>query len=173
MCLLYSGPFFHRRGQLKLRYTTLTLVYPVTHTQGFGQLISAIGGIDARPRDVSKAIKEGYSVGICPGASAALSTPPPVLHTPVHHRSHPTIQSNPNPAGGIAEMFWGFPKEGCLPREEYAFIQSRKGFVRMAMKHGVPIVPVYCFGNTHAMHKARTPWILEALSRCVPAFPGP
>ncbi len=64
-------------------------------------------------------------------------------------------------------MFWGYPKEGCLPREEYAFIQGRKGFVKMAMKHGVPIVPVYCFGNTHAMHKARTPWVLEALSRCV------
>ncbi len=100
---------------------------------GFGQLISSIGGIDARPREVSKAIQEGSSVSICPG--------------------------------GIAEMFWGYPKEGCLPREEYAFLRSRKGFIRMAMKHGVPVVPVYCFGNTHAMHKAKTPWILEALSR--------
>lgn len=67
-------------------------------------------------------------------------------------------------------MFWGYPKEGCLPREEYAFIRSRKGFVRMAMKHGVPIVPVYCFGNTHAMHKAKTPWVLEALSRCALSY---
>lgn len=69
--------------------------------------------------------------------------------------------------GGIAEMFWGYPKEGCLPREEYAFLQSRKGFIRMAMKHNVPVIPVYCFGNTHAMHKAKTPWVLEALSRSV------
>lgn len=43
------------------------------HAQGFGQLISAIGGIDARPRDVSKAIQEGCSVGICPGALRTLA----------------------------------------------------------------------------------------------------
>lgn len=67
--------------------------------------------------------------------------------------------------GGIAEMFWGYPKEGCKPNEEYAFLSTRKGFVRMAMKHGIPLVPVYCFGNTHVMHKARVPWVLEALSR--------
>jgi 2-acylglycerol O-acyltransferase 2 len=96
-------------------------------------LISFAGGIDAKEESVSKAIKDGCSVSICPG--------------------------------GIAEMFWGYPKEGCLPREEYAFLQSRKGFIRMAMKHGVPVVPVYCFGNTHAMHKARMPRALEALSR--------
>lgn len=100
---------------------------------GFGQLIGFAGGVDAGPNEVSKAIKEGCSVSICPG--------------------------------GIAEMFWGYPKEGCLPREEYAFLQSRKGFIRMAMKHNVPVIPVYCFGNTHAMHKAKTPWVLEALSR--------
>lgn len=67
--------------------------------------------------------------------------------------------------GGIAEMYLGYPRAGCLPSEEYALLSSRKGFIRMAMKHGMPIVPVYCFGNTHAMHKAKTPWLLEALSR--------
>jgi len=108
---------------------------PLLPQQGFGQLISFAGGVDAGPKEVSKAIKDGCSVSICPG--------------------------------GIAEMFWGYPKEGCLPREEYAFLRSRKGFIRMAMKHNVPVVPVYCFGNTHAMHKAKSPWILEALSRLV------
>lgn len=62
-------------------------------------------------------------------------------------------------------MYLGYPRAGCLPSEEYALLSSRKGFIRMAMKHGMPIVPVYCFGNTHAMHKAKTPWLLEALSR--------
>ena len=69
--------------------------------------------------------------------------------------------------GGIAEMFWGYPKPGCKPNEEYAFLKSRKGFLRMAMRQGTPVVPVYCFGNSHAMHKAKTPWVLEALSRSV------
>jgi len=120
---------------LGYKHTSHHSLPPPLSPQGFGQLISFAGGVDAGPKEVSKAIKDGCSVSICPG--------------------------------GIAEMFWGYPKEGCLPREEYAFLRSRKGFIRIAMKHNVPVVPVYCFGNTHAMHKAKTPWILEALSRSV------
>ncbi len=36
--------------------------------------------------------------------------------------------------GGINEMFWGVPRAGCLPDEEYALLLERKGFVRLALQ---------------------------------------
>lgn len=44
--------------------------------------------------------------------------------------------------GGIAEMFMGSPKE------ERIMLQTRKGFVRVAVEEGADIVPVFHFGNS-------------------------
>lgn len=44
--------------------------------------------------------------------------------------------------GGIAEMFlWE-------EHREVIKIRDRKGFVRIAVEQGVPLVPVYHFGNS-------------------------
>lgn len=44
--------------------------------------------------------------------------------------------------GGIAEMFlWE-------EHREVIKIKERKGFVRIAVEQGVPLVPVYHFGNS-------------------------
>lgn len=66
--------------------------------------------------------------------------------------------------GGIAEMFEGYPKPGTHPDEEYVILNSRKGFVRMAVKHGVPIIPIYCFGATKMFKRLQLP-ALEYLSK--------
>ena len=66
--------------------------------------------------------------------------------------------------GGIAEMFEGYPKPNTLPHEEYAVI--RKGFLRLALRHNVPIVPVYCFGATKMFHRLHLSW-LERLSNAL------
>lgn len=65
--------------------------------------------------------------------------------------------------GGIAEMFEGYPKPGALSNEEYVILNSRKGFVRMAIKHDVPIIPVYVFGATKMFRRLELP-ALEFLS---------
>ena len=59
-------------------------------------------------------------------------------------------------------MFEGYPKPGTLPDEEYALIH--KGFLRMAIRHGIPVVPIYCFGATKMMRRLEVP-MLEKLSR--------
>lgn len=64
--------------------------------------------------------------------------------------------------GGIAEMFEGYPKPNTKPNEEYAIV--RKGFLRMAIKHGVPVVPVYCFGATKMFRRLQLP-VLERVSK--------
>ena len=66
--------------------------------------------------------------------------------------------------GGIAEMFEGFPKPKTNPNDEYAILESRKGFVRMAIKHGVPLVPVYTYGATKMLNRLQLPAIVERLS---------
>jgi 2-acylglycerol O-acyltransferase 2 len=48
--------------------------------------------------------------------------------------------------GGISEMFTGYPRSGCHPDEEYAIV--RKGFLRMALRHQKPVIPIFCFGST-------------------------
>lgn len=61
-------------------------------------------------------------------------------------------------------MFEGYPKPLTHPDEEYVILNSRKGFVRMAIKHGVPIVPVYCFGSTKMFKRLQLP-ALEYISK--------
>lgn len=64
--------------------------------------------------------------------------------------------------GGIAEMFEGYPKSGTHPDEEYAIV--RKGIFRLAVQHGVPIVPVYCFGSTKLLRRLQLPSLVEKMS---------
>uniref|UniRef100_A0A6V2C002 Acyltransferase n=2 Tax=Ditylum brightwellii TaxID=49249 RepID=A0A6V2C002_9STRA len=66
--------------------------------------------------------------------------------------------------GGIAEMFEGFPKPMTHPDDECAILNSRKGFIRMAVKHNVPVVPIYCFGSTKMFKRLQFSF-LEYLSK--------
>jgi 2-acylglycerol O-acyltransferase 2 len=63
--------------------------------------------------------------------------------------------------GGIAEMF----VPTTHPNEEYALLAQRKGFIRMSIKHNVPIVPIYVFGATKMFHRLSLPSIFERLSK--------
>jgi 2-acylglycerol O-acyltransferase 2 len=66
--------------------------------------------------------------------------------------------------GGIAEMFEGYPKAGSKPNEEYSIV--RKGFLRLCVQRGVPVIPVYVFGATKMFHRLPIP-ALERLSRWI------
>ena len=58
---------------------------------------------------------------------------------------------------GIAGMFHG--------HDEIAHINQRKGIVKIALRTGTPLVPVYCFGHTALWKVLVDPFgILEALS---------
>lgn len=60
--------------------------------------------------------------------------------------------------GGIAELFKSSRKE------ERLYIKNRKGFIKLALREGVDVVPVYLFGNTSCL----TVWknaFLASLSR--------
>uniref|UniRef100_A0A7S2C4T0 Acyltransferase n=1 Tax=Octactis speculum TaxID=3111310 RepID=A0A7S2C4T0_9STRA len=69
--------------------------------------------------------------------------------------------------GGIGEMF--YPRPGCPPDHEYALLRQRKGFIRMALQHGVPLVPVYVFGSNQLLRRLPMPAIVERFSRYIQA----
>ena len=70
--------------------------------------------------------------------------------------------------GGIAEMFWTYPRAGTKPDEEYALVNGRKGFIRLAIKHGVAVVPVFVFGSSKVLKRIDLP-IVETISRWLKA----
>jgi hypothetical protein len=47
--------------------------------------------------------------------------------------------------GGIAELF-----KSCR-EEERLYLANRKGFIKLALREGVDVVPVYLFGNTSVL----------------------
>jgi 2-acylglycerol O-acyltransferase 2 len=63
-------------------------------------------------------------------------------------------------------MFEGYPKEGRQPHEECIILNSRKGFVKMALKHQVPIVPIYTFGSSKLLKRLELP-LLEKISNWI------
>ena len=69
--------------------------------------------------------------------------------------------------GGISEMFEGYPKPMTHPNDECAILQARKGFIRLAVKYGVPVVPVYCFGSTKILKRLQLPSIVEKVSNAL------
>lgn len=69
--------------------------------------------------------------------------------------------------GGIAEMFEGYPKPGSHPNDECIILKSRKGFIRLAIQHGIPVVPVYCFGATKMFKRLQLPMLFELMAKIV------
>jgi len=60
--------------------------------------------------------------------------------------------------GGIAELF------KTSKKEERLYLQKRKGFIKIALREGVDVIPVYLFGNTSVLSVLKT-GILETMSR--------
>lgn len=60
--------------------------------------------------------------------------------------------------GGIAELF-----KTC-EEEERLYLQKRKGFIKIALREGVEVIPVYLFGNTSVLSVLKT-GILQRMSR--------
>lgn len=98
-----------------------------------------------------------------------------LLHTPVlRHFYHATgtraadaksiqrvLKEDGNAAvvvGGIAEMFME------TDDAERIFLRKRAGFVKLAIREGAHIVPVFFFGNTRTMRKLNSP-LLREISR--------
>lgn len=53
--------------------------------------------------------------------------------------------------GGMAELFQ------CSRDEERLYLSKRKGFIKLALREGVEVVPVYFFGNTSALSILKAP----------------
>jgi 1-acyl-sn-glycerol-3-phosphate acyltransferase len=64
--------------------------------------------------------------------------------------------------GGIAEIFEANAKDGC----ECIIMKSRGGICKLALQHGVPIVPGYLFGNSKCLNVWTDRWgVMQWLSR--------
>jgi len=60
--------------------------------------------------------------------------------------------------GGIVELF------SSSPKREAVYLKKRKGFVKLALRTGADIVPVYMFGNTTVL-SVLSVWPLPDISR--------
>ena len=60
--------------------------------------------------------------------------------------------------GGIAELFKSSRKE------ERLYLSQRKGFIKLALRENVDVIPVYLFGNTSVLTVVKT-GLLANLSR--------
>ena len=60
--------------------------------------------------------------------------------------------------GGIAELFM------CSETEEVLYLQDRKGFIKLALREGADVIPLYFIGNTASLSIPKIPF-LETLSR--------
>lgn len=102
--------------------------------------IAWMGGVDASRNAVSSALSE-------PGGSSSRR-----------------LGISP---GGIAEMFETFPKSGYHKNDEAALLKDRNGLFKLAVKHNIPVIPVYCFGATKMFRRVQLPYFLETLSRAL------
>ena len=66
--------------------------------------------------------------------------------------------------GGIGEMFEGYPKPNRNPNEECLLLSNRKGFLKMALLHQLPVVPIYCFGGSKMFRRVQLPAVVERIS---------
>jgi len=61
--------------------------------------------------------------------------------------------------------------------KERVYLKKRKGFLKLALRHGVPVVPVYVFGSSDYYHtsslgyKTRL-WLSKNLGICIPLARG-
>lgn len=61
--------------------------------------------------------------------------------------------------------------------KEIVYLTKRKGFVKLAMRKGVPIVPVYVFGSSDMFYTSKLlfgarHWIMKNLKFCIPLASG-
>jgi len=60
---------------------------------------------------------------------------------------------------------------------EIAYLRRRKGFVKLALRQGVPVVPVYVFGSSDAFRTSAAlfglrRWVVRNLGACLPLTTG-
>ena len=134
----YVGTWGHFRPVV----ATATRLFPLVRT-----FIDWMGGVDASRRAVSRAL-----------------SPPPGGTRRRGGGDGRRLGISP---GGIAEMFETYPKPGYHPNDEAVLLRHRDGVFRLALKHGVPIVPVYCFGATKMFRRVQLPRFVETLSRAL------
>jgi len=116
---------------------TATKLFPLVRT-----LISWMDGVDASRSAVSRALSLSNDAG---GAYRRVGISP----------------------GGIAEMFETYPKSGFHRNDEAALLKQRNGIFKLALKHKLPIIPVYCFGATKMLRRVQLPEFMETLSRAL------
>jgi 1-acyl-sn-glycerol-3-phosphate acyltransferase len=116
---------------------------------GWRQGLRLIGCVPADRARLLRALREGCSVGLCPGgisemykftADAASAGAPCSSGGGAKTPRHGSGNDDPDPLFGATAA--------AVSRYEHAVLMERRGFVALAIEAGVDICPVYYFGNS-------------------------
>lgn len=124
---------------------------------------------------IGQLLSYGVLSSICPGQRVAGVVANVLLHTPILRHFYFATGTRSADAssiqailkeggsaavvvGGIAEMFLD------TSDAERIYLKKRKGFVRLALREGAHIIPVFFFGNTRTLRKVDSA-LLRTISR--------
>ena len=57
-----------------------------------------------------------------------------------------------------------YPKPNRHPNDECVILNNRKGFIKLALKNNIPLIPVFCFGASKTFKRLQLPRVIEQIS---------
>lgn len=162
---MYGGRFADLFPHLDERMRALGAT-PMFRWPGAREISLWLGAVDASPRTAQRVLAAGNSIIVYPGGSRE-----------IFHSGEVTTAGSRAAGAGTGTASGSPGADAAVSAETVLELSSRKGFVRLALQNGVPLVPVVVYGERTAFRKLELPaalrnWCLKALRLPLIVFYG-